>query len=152
MEKSVSERLTKSINIWYNIITKWLRNSLISDYLKYIVYLEKWNGEMPDDITDGASVFSQFNRKEKATDFRRFFVVLLKTVLFLEFINASACVYKLLFTWKVGVTFIADFNLDCIGIFGCTGLECFTCGEDLEMRATSTYNSFVQRTKARRAC
>ncbi|MCH5151830.1 MAG: prohibitin family protein [Clostridiales bacterium] len=31
--------------------------NLISDYLKYIAYLEKWDGELPDVITDGANVF-----------------------------------------------------------------------------------------------
>ena len=60
------------------------------------------------------------------------FISLLQAVLFLELVNTSACIYKFLLTCKVGVTLVADFNLDCVCVFGCT---CYKCC------ATSTYNS-----------
>ena len=46
--------------------------------------------------------------------------------------DASACVYQLLLARKVGVTLIANFHLDNVGVFGSTRLE---------RGATSTYNS-----------
>lgn len=58
-------------------------------------------------------------------------VLLLKSVLLLELVYASACVYQLLLTRKVRMAFVADFYLDRIGILCSTGLK--GC-------ATSTYN------------
>lgn len=57
---------------------------------------------------------------------------LLHVVLFLEFVNASACIYKLLFACKVGVALVANFYLDYVCVFGRSRFE--RC-------ATSTYNS-----------
>lgn len=61
-----------------------------------------------------------------------FLLKLLKSVLLLELVYASACVYQLLLARKVGVAFVADFYLYRVGILGRTGLK---------GRATSTYNS-----------
>ena len=59
-------------------------------------------------------------------------LTLLHAVLFLKFINAAACVYKLLLTCKIRVALVANFYFDDVGILGRTGLE---------SSATSTYNS-----------
>ena len=78
--------------------------------------------------------FQQFSTKKRVTHplLSCCFISLLQAVLFLELVNTSACIYKFLFTCKVGVTLVADFNLDCVCVFGCT---CYKCC------ATSTYNS-----------
>ena len=73
-----------------------------------------------------------------------FSLFFIKAVLLVELVNASACIYKLLLAGEVRMALVADFNLDSIGIFGCSCLKSFTCGEDLEMCATSTYNSFAE--------
>ncbi len=59
-------------------------------------------------------------------------LLFVEAVLLVELVNTSACVNQLLLARKIGVTLVANFHLDDVGVFGCTRLE---------RSATSTYNS-----------
>ena len=77
-------------------------------------------------------LWRSIKKRQTPLDVRLSFRQLLHTVLFLEFIYASACIYQLLFAGEVGMALVANFYFDDVGIFSRTGLE---------SSATSTYNS-----------